>query len=229
MRYLGGKSRIAKHIVEQITKKTTSKEVWEPFCGGAAVTLEFARKGFKVHASDTFPGLCNMHKASCNGFRLPMGCTDEMRREAKYKTDPFAIALRFGLGFGGNYSSGIARPPDLYATQFNRHCERLTEHSESIEWKECDYRAVSPTPGNILYCDPPYKGTTEYEIKGFDHDIFWDWVRSQTLRGVHVFMSEFSATLDIECVWSLERKVGIDNRHKCQMHVEKLFFLGGKL
>lgn len=105
----------------------------------------------------------------------------------------------------------------------------LTEHSESIDWKECDYRAVSPTPGSILYCDPPYKGTTEYEIKGFEHDIFWDWVRSQASCGVHVFVSEFSAPPDIEYVWCLERKVGIDNRYRQQQRVEKLFFVEGKL
>lgn len=229
MRYLGGKSRLAKRIVEQISQITSAKEVWEPFCGGAAVTLEFAKRGFIVHASDAFPGLCNMHKASCNGFRLPLGCTDEMRRAAKDKRDSFSVALRFGLGFGGNYSSGIARPPDLYATQFNRHCERLALFSDMIEWRECDYREISPAPGSITYCDPPYKGTTEYDIKGFNHDVFWQWAHYQASRGVNVFVSEFSAPDSVDCIWQLERKVGIDNRHQQQQRVEKLFFIKGNL
>jgi len=49
MRYQGGKSRIAKAIAGKIRELyPTATEIWEPFCGGGAVTLELAKAGFRV-------------------------------------------------------------------------------------------------------------------------------------------------------------------------------------
>lgn len=93
MRYLGGKSRLAAKIVGEIRKVCPPPiHVYEPFCGGAAVTREFAEQGYTVSASDLFPGLCDMHRASCAGFRLPSGCTDEMRKAAKGKRDTLSVS-----------------------------------------------------------------------------------------------------------------------------------------
>lgn len=230
MRYLGGKSRLAAKIVGEIRKVCPPPiHVYEPFCGGAAVTREFAEQGYTVSASDLFPGLCEMHRASCAGFRLPSGCTDEMRKAAKGKRDTLSVALRFGLGFGGNYNSGIARPPDLYAEQFNRHCERLSKVGHRIAWAECHYADVHPEVGSVVYCDPPYAGTTEYAIKNFDHTRFWAWCRDLGASGVHVFVSEFTGPDNVPVLFTLDRKVGIDNRggrKKNQDRTEKLFYLG---
>jgi site-specific DNA-adenine methylase len=65
MRYQGGKSRIASHIAAKIREMyPTSTEIWEPFCGGGAVTLALAKAGFKVHASDSHEDLILMWQAS---------------------------------------------------------------------------------------------------------------------------------------------------------------------
>ena len=61
MQYQGGKSRIAGAIAAKIRElHTTAAEIWEPFCGGGAVTLALAKAGFRVHASDNHEDLILM-------------------------------------------------------------------------------------------------------------------------------------------------------------------------
>ena len=33
--------------------------------------------------------------------------------------------------------------------------------------------------GDVVYCDPPYEGTAQYDESGFDHKAFYDWVFTQ--------------------------------------------------
>lgn len=86
------------------------------------------------------------------------------------------------------------------------HLERL-ERLQSLESLESqplqatrgDYRKIEVRPGDIIYCDPPYKGTAKYQKGGFDHEAFYDWVEQQT---VPVYISEFDMPRDrFMCVW----------------------------
>jgi site-specific DNA-adenine methylase len=79
MRYQGGKSRIAKDIVVKIREMyPTATEIWEPFCGGGAVTLALAKAGFKVHASDSHEDLILMWQALMRGETEPEAATDDL-------------------------------------------------------------------------------------------------------------------------------------------------------
>lgn len=59
-----------------------------------------------------------------------------------------------------------------------------------------DYREVPIPENSVVYCDPPYEGTTGYGNK-FDHAAFWEWARS---REFPVFVSERSAPEDFAAV-----------------------------
>jgi DNA adenine methylase len=61
----------------------------------------------------------------------------------------------------------------------------------------CDYRE-GDWQGALIYADPPYLGTTEYQGR-FDTSAFWDWVRSASRRNV-VVASEYSAPHDFVCI-----------------------------
>lgn len=50
MRYQGGKSRIAARLAAVIRQRCTEDIIYEPFCGGGAMTLALAKVGFRVHA-----------------------------------------------------------------------------------------------------------------------------------------------------------------------------------
>ena len=60
--------------------------------------------------------------------------------------------------------------------------------------------------GDVVYCDPPYQGTGAAYNKGFDHDKFWEWVRT---RNYPVYVSEYNAPDDFVSIWSKKkRKLG---------------------
>ena len=73
-------------------------------------------------------------------------------------------------------------------------------------------------------CDPPYQGTTGYKTGAFDHDKFFEWCREQAKKNV-VFVSEYNAPDDFECVWQGEIKTNFASNRKAATHkaVEKLF------
>ena len=73
-------------------------------------------------------------------------------------------------------------------------------------------------------CDPPYQGTTGYKTGAFDHDKFFEWCREQAKKNI-VFVSEYNAPEDFECVWQGEIKTNFASNRKAATHkaVEKLF------
>ena len=76
--------------------------------------------------------------------------------------------------------------------------------------------------GIVIYCDPPYQGTTKYSNKeAFDYDAFWEWCRQQS-KNAYVFVSEYNAPEDFECIWSKDVDTALDVvEHK--KRTEKLF------
>ena len=57
--------------------------------------------------------------------------------------------------------------------------------------------------GDVVYCDPPYQGTGAAYNKGFDHDKFWEWVRT---RDYPVYVSEYNAPEDFVSIWSKKKR-----------------------
>ena len=81
--------------------------------------------------------------------------------------------------------------------------------------------------GKVIWlgqCDPPYQGTTGYKTGAFGHDMFFEWCREQAKKNV-VFVSEYNAPEDFECVWQGEIKTNFASTRKAATHkaVEKLF------
>lgn len=60
-----------------------------------------------------------------------------------------------------------------------------------IEVRQGSYTEYRHKPGDVVYCDPPYEGTTGYGKKrkgGFDHQAFYEWVYT---RGYPVYFSSY--------------------------------------
>ena len=86
----------------------------------------------------------------------------------------------------------------------------------------CDYNDIEIPENSIIYCDPPYQNTDKtYKEKQFDHDKFWEWCRIKSKEGHTVFISEYNAPDDFECVWEKEMTNTHPNQKK--KSVEKLF------
>ena len=62
---------------------------------------------------------------------------------------------------------------------------------------------------SIIYCDPPYKGTSGYGAK-FEYDKFYDWCFSKKDEGHKVYISEYSMPTEFKCVWSMDVSNSLD-------------------
>ena len=81
----------------------------------------------------------------------------------------------------------------------------------------------------MIYNDSPYKSTTSYGVGNFDHDKFFDWCREQAKKNI-VFVSEYEAPDDFECVWQQEVKSSLSANGVAggsKVSVEKLFRVKG--
>lgn len=80
---------------------------------------------------------------------------------------------------------------------FNR-ANNLRSIDAQIEYSEKDYRDYEHREGDVVYCDPPYKGVACYDNNNFNNDEFYEWVRT---REYPVYFSEYNAPDDFVSVF----------------------------
>ncbi|TXH47424.1 MAG: DNA adenine methylase [Desulfurellales bacterium] len=219
VRYQGGKYRIAIFLADKIRElHPNATEIWEPFCGGGAVTLALAKAGFRVHASDNHEDLILMWQALMRGETEPFVDVTEVEHAALKTAQPSARRgfVGFGASFGGVFFGGFARQGAAgagYASNSERmrsgkyqawheaYRSLLKLADRPVTFKFCDYTSV---PDDVLvYADPPYLNTTKYKTGTFDHAAFWSWVRH---RKGPTFISELTGPEDIDIVWRKTHK-----------------------
>ena len=210
MQYQGGKSRIAAQIAAKIRELyPTVVEIWEPFCGGGAVTLALAKVGFKVHASDNHEDLILMWQALMRAELEPFADVTEEEYQALKTAAPSARRgfVGFGASFGGGWFAGYGRQPGQNRDVWEPSQRVVRAFYEAVKTNPpiftlADYTA---TPDDALvYADIPYKGTKPYKGgPAFDHNAFWTWVRN---RSGATFVSELSGPEDMQIVWRKQHK-----------------------
>ena len=218
MQYLGGKARIAKHIVpfmEMFYRR--DHEFWvEPFMG-ACNTLTLA-SGPKI-GSDIDPDLVGLFKALQQGFKPPQEVTEEEYQRVKNNPELYPIEIRgffaFACSFGGKKWGGFAR--NARGVNFAQRAV----NSLSIKMRTLmnasfitgQYFDLDIPPQSFIYCDPPYLGTTGYKQE-VDHDFFWEWCRLKSKEGHTVLVSEYTAPSDFEPVTTSVQTTWLDKSHK---------------
>jgi DNA adenine methylase len=234
MYYLGGKARLAKHIVPIITADRQPGQWFvEPFCGGCNITA--AVDGNRL-ANDIHYELISLWQALQTGAIPPDVVTKKTYQDVKNNPDKYPPYFRafvgFGCSFGGKYFGGYAVDNrwKLTVAQNNYNSTlRKAAKLKGVVFTNMDYCDLYVPQNSVIYCDPPYQNTTKYTTGAFDHELFWHWCRNKTKQGHKVFISEYTAPNDFECVWQKEKKVTIDPKKETQIHVEKLFIWKGIL
>lgn len=222
MRYIGGKSRTARRIVAAIMDHARSRGPltrWvEPFMGGGSTMVAASRLGVfnNVHASDIDPLVVAYWTAIRDGWVPVTDVTYEEYVSVRDAPEHYALAhvahVAYNCSFGGKRWGGFARgkkengDPRNFADESSR---RDTATAPYLAWTTIactDYAGVlsSVGPGDVVYCDPPYQGTTGYATGAFDHAGFWDAASSAVNRGALVYVSEYAHPDHIrtEAVWS---------------------------
>lgn len=238
MRYQGGKHRIAKHLMRAIQLHLYNKGVRnlheltfvEPFCGGANMTAVAAPYFKDVLAYDPNPYIVAMWACVASGWRPPFKVEESryqtVLRNYRQCTDKYEMAeagfILSGCSYGGIFAGAYAKDgPRDFAKESHDGVMKKAQTLESVKFMHSDYRTIHPPKGSIVYCDPPYAGTTGYKFGTFDPSQFWLWAQEQSKSCV-VFVSEKHAPAHWKNIWQMPIQNALS---KTNSMTERLFVL----
>lgn len=231
MKYMGSKSRHAKEILKIIlADRKPGQWFIETMVGGGNVieNVDGNRLG-----ADIQPYVIATLKAASQGWLPPSTMTEEEYYDLRDYKDFYPEELvgyaGFALSYGGKWFGGWCRDKDRvrnYADESYRNALKQFPKLKGATFVCSSYDELELPPGkHIIYCDPPYKGTTCYTgASWFKHDKFWQWVRDKTKEGHRVFVSEYVAPDDFTCIWAKDVRNDLTNKGNSRA-VEKLFRL----
>lgn len=215
MRYVGGKSRIASYIAAVIGTGVTYVE---PFLGGGSVLEKIAPNFQTSYASDISEDLIIMWQALVDGW-VPPESVSEDEYYMLMKSPPSALRglAGFGSSYGGKFFEGYARggfrrsgEPRNYFDESARNAAKIAKvmRDNNVRLKAIPYWDLNIHARHTVYCDPPYRidmdrwgGKRETRNFGeFDHGKFWEVMDEWRNSGATVFVSEYEAPIDWECV-----------------------------
>ena len=232
MMYMGNKNRIVKHILPIMLADRGNRAWVEPFVGGGNVIDKV--DGVRIGA-DINPYLIEALKLiRDNVHRIPDVITEQHYVLATRGTFDMGLTgfIGFTLSFGGKWFGGYRRdkagtkgcPVNEY-TQTQRAKKSAIKQSKLLQGVELvcsSYQDLEIPTSSIIYCDPPYQGTTSYK-DGFSHEAFWQWCRDKSKEGHKVYISEYSAPDDFECIWEMDVSSNLSKTKNSKKATEKLF------
>lgn len=229
MKYMGSKARIAKHILPIMLAEAEKHGItkWvEPFVGGAnmidKVPSSFERIGYDLNPH-TIAALIGIRD---HFNELPSVVSEEFYKSVK-GTEPHYINswIRFGCSFGSKLDNGYAKNKEgrNYAEKEKNLAVKQSPKIQNVKFI-CDSYENLSFDNCLIYCDPPYQGTSGYKTGAFDHEHFFDWCREQAKNNI-VFVSEYNAPF--EQVWQGEIKTNFASTRKKATHnaVERLYLV----
>ena len=238
MKYMGSKNRIAKHILPIILKDRKENQYYvEPFVGGANMIDKV--DGNRIGA-DNNEYLIAMWQGLQENKSRPYSIEKELYSKARdfFNKSDYSSFDKFMIGwigwmgsyngrfFDGGYSGHLVGKRD-YITEQIKNTEAQISKIKDVQFVHSSYDKLEIPNNSIIYCDIPYKDTKQYSSsKNFNYDNFWNWVRKKSQEGHQVFVSEYNAPDDFECVWEMEVTNSM-NTTKTYKPVEKLFIYRG--
>jgi len=209
MKYMGSKARYAKEILPIVLRDRKPNQWYvEPFAGGMNMIDKV--KGNRI-ANDINSDLIHMWEALIDGWVPERYITKDFYNSVRSDKGSYAPYIVGWVGcncsYSGKYFGGYAgrvmtKSGKLrdYQEEAYRNTMKQVEKLVGVVFTSKEYWDLQIPLNSILYCDPPYAGTTRYSTD-FDHVKFWEWVRVMSIRGHSVWVSEYNAPKDFVCVW----------------------------
>ena len=226
IQYFGGKTRTAKDIVQCLNNyRKPNQNYIEPFVGGGIILSKITDKRI---AYDKHPYLIAMYKELQNGWIPPDNITKEEYYYIKNNKDekPHLTGfVGFGCSFAGKWFGGYASNSrgDNYCLNSKNSILRKMNTLNDVHFEVADYKDLI-FKDCLIYCDPPYQGTTQYGLVGeFNSMEFWEIIRRWSEDNT-VIISEYNAPDDFKCVWEKRTKTEIRNSNNIREdRVERLY------
>lgn len=229
IRYIGGKSRLAKKLVNAMLPHAAGKKrLIEPFFGGGGMLLEIGRLKLEHIASDSNADLIAMFQKIQTGWKPPRVSEEQYKKLKHAEPSPLRTWAGYALSFGGKWFAGYTRDKntgrDLIQESHNR-LEKFRPKLGSIEFACRQFSEVKAKRGDFFYCDPPYAGTLGYGQE-FNHAEFFECCRKWVKAGATVCVSEYTAPEDFKEIYSQSYSTCIHHEATGNVKTEKLFLLG---
>lgn len=229
MKYMGSKNRIANEILPIMLKDRGNRTWVEPFVGGGNMIdkVDGNRIGADVNPY-VIQALISIRDHIDELPKNNKEFTEEdyklLRKSDDYKHKGYA---GFAFSYGGKWLGGWRRDKigkRDYVNETYRNAIIQSPKLQGIEFNNISYLDLIIPKNSIIYNDPPYQGTTKYK-NDFDYDIFWNWCRLKHNEGHIVYVSEYQAPSDFECVWLKEIVSSLTKDTGSKKGIEKLFRL----
>ena len=237
MQYVGSKNRLSKELPPIIHSyiNDNCKGYIEPFVGGANM-IDKIKYNNKIGYDNNPYLIALLNHVKLTTDDIPEEITKEHYYDVKNNQSNYEEWYVGLIGFCGSFSAkfwgGYATQgnnPKYKKTPFNESRNNIIKQSvnlKDIKFECKDYKDLGNLSGYVIYCDPPYKGSTGYKSK-FNHDEYYDWLRKMTIQNI-VLISEYEMPDDFECIWekdilcqvSKQNKLKSDDSNK---RCEKLF------
>lgn len=234
MQYVGSKNRLSKDLVPiiqtYITKDTNG--YLEPFVGGANM-IDKIQCDTKIGV-DLHEELIELLQYAQQNELPETISEDEYKivRDNRENYPKWYVGLvGFCGSFGAKYFGGFAKGNDT-RNRSQEAIRNLKKQSKKPEFKNTqfihmDFRDLSQdkVKGYMIYCDPPYRGTTKYETEEFPYEEFYEWCKKASENNT-VLISEYTMPDEFECIWSKEVKTSLGsgvNEDSNKNRIEKLF------
>ena len=230
MKYMGSKSRIEKHILPIMLQDAHENNIqtWvEPFVGGGNIIDKVPSSMRRIGCDLNPHTIAAMIAVRDFPVDLPEFVSKDEYLNLK-GTDPSPITswIRFVCSFGAKFENGYVSNKNGrdYAGEGKRNAIKQSKLIQDVEFLCIDYSQLD-VKDCLIYCDPPYQGTTGYKTGAFDHEKFFDWCRKMKDKGNLVYVSEYAAPEDFTCVWQGEIKTSFASQRVKATHtaLEKLF------
>jgi len=223
MWYMGSKSKISKDIVpiiQSYINESTMSYV-EPFVGGCNVIDKI--KCNKKIGADINRYLIELliHARDCP-LDFPKSISQEEYMDVKNNKERYdtwyvglvGFCASFGAKFFGGYArNAIGDNSGVRAQSAINNILKQSTKIQDVELKCCSYSELNILDGSVIYCDIPYKGTTDYSGSKFDYNEFYTWCIEMSKNNV-VLISEYSMPDEFECIYEKKVTVELDSNRK---------------
>lgn len=184
-------------------------------------------KVLPIYGSDNCPYIIALLQAIQNGVEIPNEISEETYntvRDNKDNFDKWFVGfVGYCCSYSGKFFGGYARGENRnYADEQYRKINKTLDLLDRISFYHNNYYDIIFGGRGLIYCDPPYLGSTGYKSK-FDHQYFWNWCDQEVDRGNTVYVSEYNAPSNWQCIFEKEQVSSLTQDTGSKSGVERLF------
>ena len=218
MRYFGGKVRISKGLSTFLNSQLKEEQPFvDLFCGSCNIISKIGDNRLRI-ANDKHYYLIEMWKALQDGWVMPSNITEEEYQYIKNNKNekPYLTGfVGFGCSFAGKWFGGYCRDNTNrnYCLNAKNSNLKILKNLKDVVFYNKDYREIELPINSLIYCDIPYKNTTQYdknEVGIFNHEEFYQWVKENSDK-YEIYISEYKENVPIgfEIVWEMPSRKDI--------------------